>query len=130
MVSVVGVVMCQTRIRKLVRPIGGSSSRGIDGATNCESIEEVQALTGGDISIYLSPNAARHLMTKSASSRSVYQESAKTFPMPGDPLFPSLLPREITSLFFLDRPVSSNLARNDLAKLFSDPLRQSVERTG
>jgi hypothetical protein len=27
MVSVVGVVMCQTRIRKLVRPIGGSSSR-------------------------------------------------------------------------------------------------------
>jgi hypothetical protein len=103
---------------------------GIDGATNCESIEEVQALTGGDISIYLSPNAARHLMTKSASSRSVYQESAKTFPMPGDPLFPSLLPREITSLFFLDRPVSSNLARNDLAKLFSDPLRQSVERTG
>jgi hypothetical protein len=101
----------------------------IDGATNYESIEEAQALTGG-ISIYLSPNAARHLMTKSASSRSVYQESAKTFPMPGDPLFPSLLPREITSLFFLDRPVSSNLARNDLAKLFSDPLRQSVERTG
>jgi hypothetical protein len=130
MVSVVGVVMCQTRIRKLVRPIGGSSSRGDRRRDKCESIEEVQALTGGDISIYLSPNAARHLMTKSASSRSVYQESAKTFPMPGDPLFPSLLPREITSLFFLDRPVSSNLARNDLAKLFSDPLRQSVERTG
>ena len=67
---------------------------------------------------------------RSTLSRPVDQELAKTFPMPGDPLFPSLLPREMTSLLFLDPPVSSNLVRYDLAKLFSNSLRQSVEGTG
>jgi hypothetical protein len=67
---------------------------------------------------------------ESGWSRPLDQELTETFPMPGDPLVPSLFPREITSLFLFDSPIFSNLVRYDLVKLFSNSLRQSVERSG
>jgi hypothetical protein len=59
-----------------------------------------------------------------------HKELLKIFPMRFGPFVPSLLPREITTLFGFDPLVYSNLPIYSLSQLFPNSLRESVEWIG
>src|SRR6266481_7462134 len=56
-----------------------------------------------------------------------HKELLKIFPMRFGAFVPSLLPRQITTLFGFDPLVYSNLPVYGLSQLFSNSLRESVE---